>query len=343
MLSRTSRLVPAMQFGQMRRRKFITLLGGAAASVVIPLPLCAQEPGRIYRIGFVSAAPRGEIIYTAFFEELRGLGFVEGQNLSVMPGGFGVRNELLGEVAAALVRAAPAPDAIIAAGPIAARAAQGATKTIPILAATDDMVGDGLVPSMRHPGGNTTGVSLLAPELDGKRQDLIMEAVPGIRRIAALAAPHVSTPQHLQDLKEGARVHDVEFLAFSASTPEEITPAMNEASASGAAAINVLATPLFYFNRKIVLARAVALRLPAMYQWPEMAEEGGFAGYGPRITQWFRQLARLLVEVLRGRKPAELPVEQPTRFELVVNLGAAKAIGHEIPAGLVLRADMAIE
>jgi putative tryptophan/tyrosine transport system substrate-binding protein len=105
----------------------------------------------------------------------------------------------------------------------------------------------------------------------------------------------------------------------------------------------VLATPLFFFNRQVVMARAAALRLPAMYQWPEMAEQGGFAGYRPRITQWYRQLARLLVKVLRGAKPGDIPVEQPTRFELVVNLQAAKAIGHEIPAVLVLRADKVIE
>jgi ABC-type uncharacterized transport system substrate-binding protein len=320
----------------MKRREFITLLGGTAASVSTPLPLFAQEAGRIYRIGFVSAAPREEAWYTAFFEELRGLGFVEGQNLTVISGGFGVRNELLGEVAAALVRAAP--NAIVAAGPIAARAAQASTKTIPILAASDDMVGDGLVPSMRRPGGNTTGVSLLAPELDGKRQDLIMEVVPGIRRIAALSDPHVSTPQHLQSLKEGARARDVELLVFSASTPEEIAPAMNEASVASVQALNVLATPLFFFNRQTVLARATELRLP-----PEMAEQGGLAGYGPRITQWFRQLARLLAQVLRGANPGELPVEQPTRFEFVLNLRAANAIGHEIPAGLVLRADKVIE
>jgi putative tryptophan/tyrosine transport system substrate-binding protein len=330
-----------MQFGQLKRREFLTLLGGAAASVSTPLPLCAQEAGRIYRIGFVSAAPREEAFYVAFFEELRGLGFVEGQNLSVIPGGFGIRNELLGEVAAALARAPP--DAIIAAGPIATRAAQAATKTIPILAASDDMVEDGLVTSMRRPGGNTTGVSLLAPELDGKRQDLIMEAVPGIRRIAALSDPHVSTPQHLQDMKEVARAHNVELLVFSATTPEGIVPAMNEASVASVQALNVLATPLFFFNRQTVLARATELRLPAIYQWPEMAEQGGLAGYGPRITQWFRQLARLLVQVLRGANPGELPVEQPTRFELVLNLQAAKAIGHEIPAGLVLRADKVIE
>jgi putative tryptophan/tyrosine transport system substrate-binding protein len=316
-----------MQVDRLKRREFIRLLGVTATAW--PFAAMAQEAGRTYRLGFVSAAPRDEAWYTAFFEELRGLGFVEDQNLTVIPGGFGVRNELLSELAASLVRAAP--DAIIAAGPIATRAAQAATKTIPILAASDDMVEDGLVPSMRRPGGNTTGVSLLAPELDGKRQDLIMEAVPGIRRIATLADPNVATPQHLQ------------LSVFSASTPEAITPAMNEASVWGAEAINVLATPLFFFNRQTVMGRAAALRLPAMYQWPEMAEEGGFAAYGPRITQWFRQLARLLAQVLRGAKPGELPVEQPTRFELVVNLQVAKAIGHEIPAGLVLRADKVVE
>ena len=325
----------------MRRRDFMSLLGGTAASVSMPLRLAAQEGGRIYRIGVLSGAPREEAMYNAFFDELRGRGFLEDRNLTVIPGGYSLRNEQLTEAAAALVNATP--DAIVATGPAATRAAQRATQTIPILASSDDMVGDGLVPSMRHPGGNTTGVSLLARELDGKRQDLLIEAVPGIRRIAALADPQVATVQHLQALKEGARAHDVELLVFSASTPEAIISSMNEASASGAEAINVLATPLFFVNRQIVLARAAALRLPAIYQWPETAEEGGFAGYGPRITQWYRQLARLLAQVLRGGKPGELPVEQPTRFELVVNLQTAKAIGHEMPAGLVLRADKVVE
>jgi hypothetical protein len=132
----------------------------------------------------------------------------------------------------------------------------------------------GLVPSLRRPAGNTTGVSLLARELDGKRQDLLMEAVPGIRRIAALADPNVATPEHRQVLKDGARARGVEFSVFSARAPEEIAPAVNEASASGAQALNVLATPLFFFNRHTVIVRAAALRLPAIYQWPEMAEEG---------------------------------------------------------------------
>jgi putative tryptophan/tyrosine transport system substrate-binding protein len=325
----------------MRRREFIAGLGGAAVSHAMPLPLAAQEAGRIYRIGFLNGGPRETALFTAFFEELRSLSFNDGQNLAVVAGGFGLRDEQFAEAAAALVKSAP--DAIVSTGPAATRAAQAATRTIAILASSDDMVGDGLVPSLRRPGGNTTGVSLLARELDGKRLDLLIEAVPGIRRIAALADLNVATPEHLQVLKDGARARGVEFSAFSARTPEEIAPAMNDASTSGAQALNVLATPLFFFHRRTVIEHAAALRLPAIYQWPEMAEEGGFAGYGPRSTQWYRQLARLLAKVLRGAQPNDLPVEQPTRFELVINLQSAKAIGHDVPTGLVLRADKVIE
>ncbi len=325
----------------MRRRDFIALLGGAAASPAIPLASKAQEANRIYRIGFLTAGPREAAQYVAFFDELRMTGFIDGQNLAVAGRGFGLRNEQLSEAAATIVKSAP--DAIISAGPVATRAAQAATKTIPILALSDNMVDEGLVLSLSRPGGNTTGVSLIAFELDGKRQDLLLEALPGGRRLAALADPHVSTPQHLQVLTDAARARSVELSVFSARTPEEIVPAMNDAKRSGAEGLNVLATPLFFFNRRLVIERAAALRLPAMYQWPEMAEEGGFAGYGPRITEWHRQLARLLAKVLRGAKPGDLPVEQPTKFELVINLQTAKAIEHEIPAGLVLRADKVIE
>ena len=161
--------------------------------------------------------------------------------------------------------------------------------------------------------------------------------------MAALADPAISTPQHLQALQEAVRARGVELTIFSARTPEEIVPAMNGAKAAGAAALNVLATPLFFFNQRVVIEHAAALRMPAIYQWPEMAEAGGLAGYGPRITEWYRQLARVLVKVLRGAKPADLPIEQPTNFELVINLQAARAIGREVPAGLVLRADKVIE
>jgi putative tryptophan/tyrosine transport system substrate-binding protein len=228
----------------MRRREVIAGLVGAAVSLGVPLPLAAQEVGRLYRIGFLNGGPRDTALFTAFFEELRILGFNDGQNLAVLAGGFGLRDEQFAEAAAVLVRSAP--DAIVSTGPAATRAAQAATKTIAILASSDDMVADGLVPSLRRPGGNTTGVSLLARELDGKRLDLLIEAVPGIRRIAALADLNVATPEHLQVLKDGADARGVEFSVFSAHTPEEIAPAMNAASTSGAQALNVLATPLSF-------------------------------------------------------------------------------------------------
>jgi len=322
----------------LRRREFITLLSGAA---VWPLAAHAQEAGRTYRIAILTGSPREAPQSVACFDELRRFGFIEGQNLAVDPRGFGLREQQFRETAAAIVKSAP--DAIVTAGGPSTRAAQEATKTIPILGTADDMVAEGLVASLARPGGNTTGVSLLAPELDGKRQDILMEAVAGAHRMAALADPAISTPQHLQALQEAVRARGVELTIFSARTPEEIVPAMNGAKAAGAAALNVLATPLFFFNQRVVIEHAAALRMPAIYQWPEMAEAGGLAGYGPRITEWYRQLARVLVKVLRGAKPADLPIEQPTNFELVINLQAARAIGREVPAGLVLRADKVIE
>jgi putative tryptophan/tyrosine transport system substrate-binding protein len=144
-------------------------------------------------------------------------------------------------------------------------------------------------------------------------------------------------------LQDAARAHGVELLSFVVGKSEELLPAIDKAKAMGAEALNVLGTPLFFMHRRAIIERAAVLRLPAIYQWPEQAEEGGLAGYGPRITEIYRQTARVVAKVLRGAKPADLPVEQPTRFELVINLQAAKTIGHEVPAGLVLRADKVIE
>ena len=153
--------------------------------------------------------------------------------------------------------------------------------------------------------------------------------------------------RHLQTLKEAAHRHGVEVSVFGVSRSEEILSAIDDAKASGAEAINFLATPLFSVpgsrNNRVVMERLAELRVPAIYQWPEAAEQGGLMGYGPRFTQVYRQRARLLVKVLRGAKPADIPVEQPTEFELVINLQAAKAIGYDVPASLVLRADKVIE
>ena len=223
-------------------------------------------------------------------------------------------------------------DVIFCAGDVAVRAAQQATATIPILAVTDDMVGSGLVRSLAQPGGNTTGVSILATELDGKRQDILIEAVPGLRRMAALA-DNRSTPKQLQALQDAARARGVELLIHRVAKSEEVMPAIDAAKSSEAAALNVLSSPLLFANRRVIIERTAALRLPAVYQWAEMAEEGGLIAYGPRIIQMFRELgSRQLIKLFRGVRPFDLPVEQPTRFELAINLQTAKAIGHEIPA-----------
>jgi putative ABC transport system substrate-binding protein len=209
------------------------------------------------------------------------------------------------------------------------------------------MVAEGLVASLARPGGNTTGISLLSPELDGKRQEILIEAVPGARRIAAMADSRVTPPYHLQVLQHAARSRAVELSVFGVNGPEEIAAAIDAAKASGAEALNFLATPLFSLpgtrNNQIVMERIAAARLPAIFQWPETAEAGAVLGYGPRYLEVYRQRARMVVKILRGAKPADIPVEQPARFQLVVNLKAAKAIGHEVPAGLVLRADEVIE
>jgi putative ABC transport system substrate-binding protein len=171
-----------------------------------------------------------------------------------------------------------------------------------------------------------------------------MEAVPGLRRIAALADSNIIAPRRLQALQDAARARGVEFSVHRVAKPEEIVPAIDAAKTAGAAALNVLATSLLFNNRWVIFERAAALRVPAMYQFPEMAEEGGLIGYGPRLVQIYRELmTRQLVKLLRGAKLADLPVEQPTKFELVINLQTATAIGHEVPAGLVLRADKVIE
>jgi putative tryptophan/tyrosine transport system substrate-binding protein len=321
-----------------RRRQFIRLLGGA---VTWPLAARAQQPGRTYRLGFFLPAARDGPAMTAFFDELRVHGFVEGQNLAIIAGGFQVGNERIDDLVPALVKAAP--DAIIAGGDVVPRALQNARRTIPIVVITEDMVAAGFAASLARPGGNITGISLMSPDLDGKRQDILIEAVPGAPRIAALADSNVATLRHLEALEEAARAHGKELLVVRAEKTEELVPGMNHASARGAGALNVLSSPMLFLNRRVIMERTAELRLPAIYQWPEMAEEGGLLGYGPRFVDIFRERARMVAKILSGAKPADLPVEQPTTFELVVNLKTAKAIGHELPAGLVLRADKVIE
>jgi putative ABC transport system substrate-binding protein len=321
-----------------RRREFLSVLGGAAAW---PVATRAQAPGRVYRVGYMATTPRRPPTFAILLDELRLAGFIEGQNLTVLEAGFGATGNELTAATTALVNASP--DVIFAPGFATAKAAQTATTTIPILTISEDLIAEGLTSSLARPDRNTTGVSLLSPDLDGKRGQLLLEAVSGLRHVAVLADPIVDTSAHLQALTDSAKARGASLSVFSARTPEEIVPALNAAKSSGAGAINVLATQLFFFNRQLVIERTRELRLPAIYQWPDLAEQGGLIGYGPRFTELFRLSGRQLVKILRGTSPADIPIEQPSKFELVVNLKAAKEIGVEIPANFVLRADKVIE
>jgi len=316
----------------MRRREFIALAG---ASVTWPFAAMAQQAGRTYRLGFLVLAPRDVPLNVHFLDELLRLGFVEGQNLTVEFRAYGLHPDLISQYAAELVNARV--DAIVTTGEEAIRVLQQATKTIPIVAI-------GFVKSMSRPDGNTTGVSFLAFETDGKRQDILIEAVPGLRLMAVLADVNYANAAQLDALKEAARTHGIEFSIHRVAKGEEIAAAIDSAQASGATALNIMASPLFWTNRHLIMERAAAARLPTIHQFPEMAEEGGFAAYGPLSSQVYSEIMpQQIVKLFRGSKVADIPVEQPTKFELVINLKTAQAMGVTVPEALLVRADKVIE
>ena len=324
----------------MRRREFVALAGPAV--VTWPFGAMAKAGERSYHVGLLwPLPPQGEIAH-ALFDELRRSDFIESQNLIIDYRAYAAHVDLTSQYASELVQAQV--DVILAAGDVAIRAAQQATKTIPILAFADDLIGSGLVDSMARPSGNTTGISLLATELDGKRQELLIEIVPGLRRMAALADSNMTSDAKLRVLQESANSRDIELSIYRVAKGEEIAAAIDGAKASHSAALNVLASPLLWANRHLIMDRVAEQHLPAMYFGPELAEEGGFAAYGPRAAQLFRDVqARQLVQILRGTKVADIPVEQPTRFELVVNLKTVNRVGVTIPESLLVRADKVIE
>ena len=276
-----------------------------------------------------------------FFDNLRRAGFIEGQNLTIDYRAFAPRLDLISQYAAELVIAQP--DVLYAASGAAIHAVQQATKSIPIVGIAGDMVRDGRVESFTRPNGNTTGISIFATELDGKRQDILIEAVPGIRRMAALAETRSLTEERARALQEAARAKNVELSIYRITRAEEIVATVDKAHASGATALNVLESSMIDGNTPLIIERVAALRLPAMYMWGAWAELGGFIGYGPPIDHLADLTARIAASLLRGTKPADLPVEQPTKFELVINLKTAKAMGVTVPEALVARADRVIE
>ena len=273
---------------------------------------------------------------------MRSRGLIEGQNLEVEYRAYGSHPELISQYAAELVKARV--DVIVAGGPAAVRALQEATKTIPIVAIVNDMVLEGFVSSLARPNGNTTGVNILSVEADAKRQEILIEAVHGIHRMGILADANFGVAMKIDELQEAARSHGVELSIHRVARAEEIVSAIDNAKAAGCTALQVLSSPLFYTHRQLIADRATAARLPAIYEFPETAEEGGFVAYGPRMGELFlKVMPRQLFQLLQGIKVADVPVELPTRFELVINLKAANAMGITVPPSVLLRADKVIE
>jgi len=319
-----------------KRREFITLLGSAAAW---PLAARAQQ-GRLPVVGVLRpSAKDAEPFVEPFRRYMKAIGWEEGRNIRFLFAWMEGRNERAPLLAGDFV--AQNVDLIVTFGDPAIRAAQRATQSIPIVGMTDDMVGSGLVASLARPGGNTTGVSILAPELNVKRLELLHEFVPQARRIAVLADP--STISTHAQLTSAARDLGVELVVFEVQNPDQISGPLDAIAAAKVEAVNVLASPQLYGARYLIIERLRNARLPAIYQFPEAAEEGGLLSYGPRLLLCFRHVVSLVDKVLRGAKPADLPIEQPTKFELVVNLKTASAIDMTIPATLLLRADEVIE
>jgi ABC-type uncharacterized transport system substrate-binding protein len=319
-----------------RRREFITLAGGMAA-----WPRVARAQQALPMVGVLRINPREfEIFAEPFRRDMKELGWEEGRNVRLEFVWAGGRNEDVPALARDLV--ARQPNMILTFGNLGLSAVQRATTTIPIVGMTDDMVGEGLAASMARPGGHTTGVSILGAELDLKRLELLHEYVPEARRIAVLNDP-TSKVANQYRLEPAAGRLNLELVVFTARNADEVGRALDSIAAADVRAVNVLASPMLNGARRLIIDRLRNYRLPSIYEWPESADDGGLLGYGSPITLLYRRVAVLADKILRGARPADLPIEQPTKFELVINLRTANAIGLTIPPSLLLRADRVIE
>jgi ABC-type uncharacterized transport system substrate-binding protein len=326
----------------MRRRDFIRFFGSAAAW---PLAARAQQTARARTIGLLlpgvsrTTVVQGQL--EAFRQALKEYGWIEGQNVSVEYRFAEGKEDALAEIAAEMVRSRL--DVIVAEGTAAIRAAKAATQTIPIVMATStDPVGNGLVASLHRPGGNVTGPSLQTAELAGKRLQLLTEIVPGLGRVVVLSNPlNPSMAAAIEQTKAAAQ--SLEIHVVEVPRPDQFDTALGAVTRAGAGGLIVLPDPMLYGQHPRVVTFATASHLPVLFPEKEVVRAGGLIAYGPSIPASFRRAAGYVDKILRGAKPADLPVEQPTTFELAVNLQTARAIGVTIPNSILVGADEVIE
>jgi putative ABC transport system substrate-binding protein len=306
----------------------------------------AQPAGRIYRLGILGNVPvsdsQGAKVWGALSQGLRDLGYVEGQNLIVDHRSTEGRSERLLTLAGELVRSKP--DVIVAANQAIAVAVHEATHTIPIVAVNFDPLGSGLAASFARPGGNVTGLSLIAPEIVGKQLQVLTEIVPRLTRVAILWSPaNRSSLPLLEEAQRAAGVLALQLEVVEARQPEDLESAFARMRRERAGALLVFGDAMFILQRRRIANLAARSRLPTMYVLREHMDAGGLVFYGPSMMDNFRRAAAYVDKILKGAKPGDLPVEQPTKFELVINARTAKVAGLTIPPSLLLRADQVIE
>jgi putative ABC transport system substrate-binding protein len=319
-----------------RRRFLLTSLAGALAA---PLAVEAQRPKIVPRVGILD--PGIPHLFTAFREAMRDLGYVEGQNIVYDIRSAEGKPERISRLAAELVKLSP--DLIVTAATQPSRAVREATNSIPIVvAAIGDAVATGLVTSLRQPGGNITGLSFLNTELSAKRLELLKEAFPRITRVFVLN--DINTAQNIvAETEAAARRLRLQIQRLDVRDAGDFERAFDAAAKGRAEAINVLASAYFNAHRGRIVELAARSRLPAMYESREYVDAGGLMSYGQNLLDLFRKAATYVDRILKGAKPGDLPMEQPTTFELAVNVRTAKALGLTIPPSLLARADQVIE
>jgi putative ABC transport system substrate-binding protein len=329
----------------MERRRFIEVIAGGLLTA--PFAAEAQQATKVARIGYLATNltgnPHGR---EAFRQGLRDLGYVEGRNVVIEYRDADGKIERLPALAAELI--ALKVDVIVTASTVAGLAAKQATRTLPVVfAVAADPVTEELVTSLARPGGNVTGLSFFAPELVGKCLEQLKQTVPAVTRVAVLWHPGAlgkrTEKDMLKEAEVAARALGVQLQVVEARGPENFDRAFSDMTRARANALMVLTSSMFFGERRRLVDLAAKNRLPAVYTWREFVDAGGFISYGPNLAHLYRRAATYVDKILKGAKPGDLPVEQPTKFELVINLKTAKALGLTIPPSLLQRADEVIQ
>jgi putative tryptophan/tyrosine transport system substrate-binding protein len=327
----------------MRRREFIALLGSAA--VAWPRAARAQQSGKMHQLGYISINQTNQIqhLVDALRAGLQEHGWIEGRNFAFDFRWAEGRSDRVPALAADLVRAKV--DIIIVASSSAAKAASSTTTSIPIvMAASTDALAEGLVVSLARPGGNLTGLTTLARDLVGKQLEILEELVPSLSQVTLLVNPtNIGQSPIVQEAEAGSRELGLQLHIFRAGEPGELQGVFEAMSREGSQGLVVMADAMFFGNRARIAELATGAGVPTVAPFVEHAMAGTLAAYGPNLPDMFRRAAVYIDKILKGAKPADLPVEQPTKFDLTINLKTAKALGLTVPLSLLARADEVIE